>query len=151
MVGKGKTAKTVFKKKQKNKPSFCHFGKVLKFHFPSCLLDAAAELWVEANFRISEFWAFRVQPESFSPALIWVMVWLICILSLLSGCGPSGTVFSPSHSLLVQMLYFQWISFLLKTFEIHRMCVPLISVDCCRNMQYSGFTVQCCLYIIEFL
>lgn len=47
--------KLSLKKNQKNKPSFCHFGKVLKFHFPSCLLDAAAELWVEANFRISEF------------------------------------------------------------------------------------------------
>lgn len=52
MVGKGKTSKTVFKKKN---PSFCHFGKVLKFHFPSCLRGAAAEIWVEANSRISEF------------------------------------------------------------------------------------------------
>lgn len=39
----------------KKYPSFCHFGKVLKFRLPSCLRGAAAEIWVEANFRISEF------------------------------------------------------------------------------------------------
>lgn len=57
-----------------------------------------------------------------------------------------SVVFSFSQTISPDVL-FSMDFFLLKTFEIHRMCVSLISADCCRNIQYSGlqYNVVCML------
>lgn len=60
IVGKGKIAESVFFYKN---PSFCHFGKVPKFQFPSCKHGTAAEAWFSASFRVSKVWASKIQPE----------------------------------------------------------------------------------------